>query len=93
MESVGTQERAITGVQVGSHEGLNHRSGDDRGDSGAGKRREGANVKTFGDRTYMAHWATEVGGGAVTLDSRDWSWAMRKTAGPLPEKQGREAPA
>ena len=64
MESVGTQERAITGVQVGSHEGLNHRSGDDHGDSGAGKRREGANVKTFGDRTYMAHWATEVGGGA-----------------------------
>lgn len=32
MENVGTQERPLTGVQVGSHEGLNHRSS-----SGGGK--------------------------------------------------------
>lgn len=57
MESVGTQEGAITGVQVGSHEGLNHHSG-------RGERRRGTNAKTFGDRIYLAHWATEVGGGA-----------------------------
>lgn len=36
MESVGTQERASTGVQVGSHEGLNHGSGggEEGGDAG-----------------------------------------------------------
>ena len=46
-----------------------------------------------GDRISTVHWATEVSGAAEsTNDSRDLSWAVRKTVRPLKAKQKRRHP-
>lgn len=81
MDSVRTQVRAITVVQVGSSAGLNY-------GSGRGKRKEGTNVKTFGWQNLhgsLGNWSGWRGW--VTDGSRDLSRAGRQTTGPVEEKR------